>query len=530
VTPISLVEYFKDLSTLMKTISHGPSKTFCFQRLRTLEAKFNLHLLLNETSEIACSKAIPHRDFYNVRKVDSHIHLSSAMNHKHLLKFIKRKLIECPNEKVIIRDGKELTLYEVFQSLHLTGCELSVDSLDVHADKNTFYRFDKFNLKYNPCGQSRLREIFLKPDNHIKGRYLAEISKELITELEASKYQYAEYRVSIYGRNKSEWSILAAWFIENSLFSENVRWLIQIPRLYSEFKEHNMVENLGEIFKNIFYPLFQVTKDPSSDPNLHIFLHQVVGFDCVDDESKPDKPFRHKYCDPNHWNKKHNPPYVYYLYYIWANLISLNHFRQSKGFSTFAFRPHSGEAGEVDHLASSYLLASRISHGINLRKTPVLQYLFYVTQIPISMSPLSNNSLFLNYNHNPFPVFFARGLNVSLSTDDPLQFHYTKEPLIEEYSIAAQVWKLSTVDLCEIARNSVLHSGFEHTLKMHWLGRNYRSAGPSGNDIKKTNVPNIRLSFRYQLLSEELNFILKCLNGSSLDCATLYEKLNGVFR
>lgn len=132
VTPISLVEYFKDLSTLMKTISHGPSKTFCFQRLRTLEAKFNLHLLLNETSEIACSKAIPHRDFYNVRKVDSHIHLSSAMNHKHLLKFIKRKLIECPNEKVIIRDGKELTLYEVFQSLHLTGYDLSVDSLDVH--------------------------------------------------------------------------------------------------------------------------------------------------------------------------------------------------------------------------------------------------------------------------------------------------------------------------------------------------------------------------------------------------------------
>lgn len=33
---------------------------------------------------------------------------------------------------------------------------------DMHADKNTFHRFDKFNLKYNPCGQSRLREIFIK--------------------------------------------------------------------------------------------------------------------------------------------------------------------------------------------------------------------------------------------------------------------------------------------------------------------------------------------------------------------------------
>lgn len=54
-------------------------------------------------------------------------------------------------------------------------------------------------------------------------------------------------------------------------------------------------------------------------------------------------------------------------------------------------------------------------------------------------SPLSNNSLFLDYHKNPFPAFFARGLSVSLSTDDPLQIHLTKEPLVEEYSVAAQV-------------------------------------------------------------------------------------------
>lgn len=55
------------------------------------------------------------------------------------------------------------------------------------------------------------------------------------------------------------------------------------------------------------------------------------------------------------------------------------------------------------------------------------------------MSPLSNNSLFLDYNKNPFPEYFARGLSVSLSTDDPLQIHLTKEPLVEEYSVAANV-------------------------------------------------------------------------------------------
>ena len=32
-----------------------------------------------------------------------------------------------------------------------------------------------------------------------------------------------------------------------------------------------------------------------------------------------------------------------------------------------------------------------------------------------------------------------------------------------------QVWKLSATDLCEIARNSVLHSGFPHQVCVHLL-------------------------------------------------------------
>ena len=93
---------------------------------------------------------------------------------------------------------------------------------------------------------------------------------------------------------------------------------------------------------------------------------------------------------------------------------------------------------------------------------PVLQYLYYLCQIGIAMSPLSNNSLFLNYNRSPLPEYLARGLHISLSTDDPLQFHFTKEPLMEEYSIATQVWKMSACDMCELARNSIIMSGFSN--------------------------------------------------------------------
>lgn len=56
----------------------------------------------------------------------------------------------------------------------------------------------------------------------------------------------------------------------------------------------------------------------------------------------------------------------------------------------------------------------------------MLQYLYFLAQIPIAMSPLSNNSLFLEYAKNPLLEFQKKGLVVSLSTDDPMQFHYTK--------------------------------------------------------------------------------------------------------
>lgn len=78
---------------------------------------------------------------------------------------------------MIFRDNAELTLSQVFESLKLTSYDLSIDTLDMHAHSDSFHRFDKFNLKYNPIGESRLREIFLKTDNYIKGRYLAEITR-----------------------------------------------------------------------------------------------------------------------------------------------------------------------------------------------------------------------------------------------------------------------------------------------------------------------------------------------------------------
>lgn len=506
--PGNSFDFFSDMSRMCKIAAMGPIKSFCHHRLMLLEQKFNLHVMLNADKEFLAQKTAPHRDFYNVRKVDTHVHHSACMHQKHLLRFIKSKLRKEPGEVVIFRDGKYLTLQEVFESLKLTGYDLNVDTLDMHAGKESFHRFDRFNLKYNPFGQSRLREIFIKQDNILHGRFLAELTKEVLLDLEASKYQHAEYRISIYGRKPVEWDILAAWYCQNKLYSDNVLWLIQLPRLYNVYKEQGIIENFEQLLDNIFQPLFEVTKDPNSHPQLHLFLKNVVGLDMVDDESKPERrPAKHMQT-PAEWNLKHNPAYSYYAYYVYANLFTLNKLREAQGLNTIAFRPHAGEAGDTDHLVSAFMLCENIAHGINLRKSPCMQYLYYLKQVGLCMSPLSNNSLFLDYHRNPFPTFFARGMNVSLSTDDPLQIHLTKEPLVEEYSVAAQVWKLSATDLCEIARNSVLHSGFPHQIKMHWVCANYWKPGPDGNDIHKTNVPNLRMRFRYDCHTDELNLVM----------------------
>lgn len=94
------------------------------------------------------------------------------MNQKHLLRFIKSKMRKSPNvgcsrsrlagkpnraepayrlaqDIVTFRDGRNLTLKEVFESLRLTAYDLSIDTLDMHAHRDSFHRFDRFNTKYS---------------------------------------------------------------------------------------------------------------------------------------------------------------------------------------------------------------------------------------------------------------------------------------------------------------------------------------------------------------------------------------------
>ena len=135
-----LATFVREMNLLCAMIADGPLKSFCYRRLSYLSSKFQLHVLLNELRELASQKAVPHRDFYNIRKVDTHIHAASCMNQKHLLRFIKKTLKNHADEVVTCsKTGETMTLEEVFRSMNLTTYVLSVDMLDVHAVSHRKY-------------------------------------------------------------------------------------------------------------------------------------------------------------------------------------------------------------------------------------------------------------------------------------------------------------------------------------------------------------------------------------------------------
>lgn len=63
-----------------------------------------------------------------------------------------------------------------------------------------------------------------------------------------------------------------------SLFSNIFLFNLQVPRLYNVYRQMGILKSFQNILDNVFIPLFEVTVDPSSHPQLHVFLLQVSFF------------------------------------------------------------------------------------------------------------------------------------------------------------------------------------------------------------------------------------------------------------
>jgi AMP deaminase len=264
-------------------------------------------------------------------------------------------------DDVVAKDGT--TLGELAKQMDLDPSTINVNSLDIQADESLFNRFDHFNAKYNPLGNSALRTIFLKSKNDMGGRYFAELAKILLRNFEREMTVHAELRLSIYGNSMDNWQELAGWVVGNKLFSESnryahtlyslysytvlllmhctpthtlysysctvlilihcthtlyshstraTRYLVQTPRIYRVFRKIGKVASFQEYLDNIFQPLFECTLAPADHPELSEFLENVSGFDSVDDESINEMGVRQCFeVLPADWTTTADPPYAY---------------------------------------------------------------------------------------------------------------------------------------------------------------------------------------------------------------------------
>lgn len=68
---------------------------------------------------------------------------------------------------------------------------------------------------------------------------------------------------------------------------------------------------------------------PASRTTFLVSTVQVSGFDSVDDESKHSShQFSFRSPKPDQWSTDDNPPYSYYLFHMYANIMVLNNLRK----------------------------------------------------------------------------------------------------------------------------------------------------------------------------------------------------------
>lgn len=373
-----------------------------------------------------------------------------------------------------------------------------------------------------------LYNLFLMSENDIDGRYFAELTKEVLKKRERNPDLCHEFRLIIVGKRRDEWDRLAKWLLKYNLNDhECVQWVVELPATYSYLRRAGFIESLQDYFDNIFMPLLEVTRDPASHPELAQVLPRISGF-YVPHMPQQNAEVKVDHMSPVSFTKLDSPPHLYMMYYYWANLYSLNTFRKSKRLHTLALRSSTDANAHSLSKATLFALSSVLHNAdLVLRNAPGLTYLCYLTQMGLTVSPLSSNTRApKHYAESQFVGFFRQGLRVSLSSDNPLQLHMTNEPLNEEYAIASHMWKLTNCDLSEIARNSVVTSGFPAEFKCQRIGHHHTFLGVKGNDPSKTNVPNVRVAFREECLAEELSHIkrsaLVSRNASNVDLQSYF--------
>jgi len=133
---------------------------------------------------------------------------------------------------------------------------------------------------------------------------------------------------------------------------------------------------------------------------------------------------------------------------------------------------HDGESNwcSVDNLYDAVLLdTKRIGHGFNLFRFPKLLELVKAKDICIEISPLSNQVLgyIRDLRNHPASTYLRRGINCTISSDDPLIFDY--HGLSYDYWSIFLAWELDLAALKKLSLNGISYSSLTEKEKVQAL-------------------------------------------------------------
>lgn len=149
------------------------------------------------------------------------------------------------------------------------------------------------------------------------------------------------------------------------------------------------------------------------------------------------------------------------------NFIRMDSLGKSENASLPLFL-HDGESNWVstENLYDAILLGTkRIGHGFNLFRFPSLINRVLKDDICLEINPLSNQILgyVRDLRLHPASTYLRRGVNCTISSDDPMIFNY--KGLSYDYWNVFMAWELDLAAMKKLSMNGILYSALDPTEK-----------------------------------------------------------------
>lgn len=135
---------------------------------------------------------------------------------------------------------------------------------------------------------------------------------------------------------------------------------------------------------------------------------------------------------------------------------------------------HAGEEGPAEYVwqAIRDLGVERVDHGNRSQEDENLMKYLIDNEIPLTMCPLSNESLLqLNPRDHPLKKFLSGGVKCLINSDDPAYFRgqYKDGYIKGNLSVIAEALDLSAEEILQLARNSIEASFISPDRKEEYL-------------------------------------------------------------